>query len=91
MGSQGKINPLESYQGELTSALSPWSDNLRIWLQWRPISRRICVPLQQGTYEAIMPKVTRHPSIMIKAPRLAAGEHSAWYDGTVEVWHNLFP
>ena len=38
------------------------------------------------TYEIMIPNVIKLPSIIIKLPRLAMGEHSAWYDGTVEVF-----
>jgi hypothetical protein len=38
------------------------------------------------TYETMIPKVIRLPSSMMKLPRLEAGEHSAWYAGTVEVY-----
>lgn len=38
-----------------------------------------------ATHETIIPNVIRLPSIIMKLPRFAADEHSAWYDGTVEV------
>lgn len=38
------------------------------------------------TYEIMIPNVIRLPSIIIKLPRCAAGEHSAWYAGTVDVY-----
>jgi hypothetical protein len=37
------------------------------------------------TYETMIPNVIRLPSIMIKLPLRVAGEHSAWYAGTVDV------
>ena len=42
------------------------------------------------TYDTMIPNVIRLPSIMIKLPLRVAGEHSAWYDGTVDVWKVIF-
>lgn len=41
---------------------------------------------KKRTHETIIPKVMRLPSTMMRLPRFAAGEHSAWYEGTVDVW-----
>jgi hypothetical protein len=41
--------------------------------------------IPRDTNDIIIPNVMRLPSIIMRLPRRVAGEHSAWYVGTVEV------
>lgn len=38
------------------------------------------------THDIMMPNVIKLPSIIMRLPLRAAGEHSAWYEGTVDVY-----